>query len=177
KTRPEVLEHVLEVYFEVMKASGIFGERLELRAMAHHCRRPIHLYYHTGWEQLYECAAFSKCVPSEVFHEDFEAEALVLYHTVRGKHFHVLLPRRSDLEANAEVDLDTAPQIMTPPTAVPLILPLEKSNGESDHDECKSVPVQQPQLHKLQQDSAANTARTSNSPGSPVSHKSLKCLL
>eukprot|EP00239_Pterosperma_sp_CCMP1384_P011456 CAMPEP_0197861210 /NCGR_PEP_ID=MMETSP1438-20131217/37110_1 /TAXON_ID=1461541 /ORGANISM="Pterosperma sp., Strain CCMP1384" /LENGTH=429 /DNA_ID=CAMNT_0043478311 /DNA_START=23 /DNA_END=1312 /DNA_ORIENTATION=- len=97
---------VLELYCKVMSEPGIYGERLEWKALAQYCHRPIHLYYLTGWEQMLQCAAQFTCEPSESFGEDQPGKPLAIYHSIGGKHFHVLVNRpESELPSSWECQM------------------------------------------------------------------------
>ena len=82
----------LEVYLEVMGQDGVYGERLEIEALAGLLGAPIHVYYFAGTAEA-EAEATTRALsnaPSEVVAPpgiDEAAEPLRLLHLVHARHF------------------------------------------------------------------------------------------
>jgi hypothetical protein len=96
----------LESYLEVMGKVGIYGERLEIEALAALLGVPVHIYYFTGEPEPAHAAdggagedskeaALGMQQPTEVVVPpgvDAASEPLRLLHLVHERHFELLLP-------------------------------------------------------------------------------------
>ena len=86
----------LESYLEVMGTTGIYGERLELHALASLLNVPIHVYYFDGEEaDAVETDGAAAPQPNEkILPPGVEpsGEAMKLLHLVHERHFELLLP-------------------------------------------------------------------------------------